>query len=105
MAGYDLKLGIAKGFHEEARAFFDFLRQAARRHPVGFSVRKVKDGEYLATIDGMPDAKIDAFLQELMIGRALYYYACGVKNRRRVAAKVIAPIFQQILESRFAIHP
>jgi len=41
-----------------------------------------------------------------MMSRALYYYdyyACGIKNRRTVSAKVIAPIFQQLLESRFAI--
>jgi hypothetical protein len=103
MAGYDLGLRIAKGFHEEAKAFFDFLRQAARLHHVALSVRKVKDSEYCATLDGTPGAKVDAFLQELMMSRALYYYACGIKNRRRVAAKVIAPIFQQLLESRFAI--
>jgi hypothetical protein len=107
MAGYDLELRIVKGFHDEAKAFFDFLRQAARLHPVALSVRKVKDGEYYATLDGTPGAKVDAFLQELMMSRALYYYACGIKNRRRVAAKVIAPIFQQLLESRFAVchHP
>jgi hypothetical protein len=103
MAGYDLQLRIGCGLHEQAKAFFDFLRQAARRHPVALSIRKVKDGEYRATINGTPGAKIDAFLQELMMSRALYYYACGIRSRRTVAAKVIAPIFQQLLESRFAI--
>ena len=103
MAGYDLHLKIGKGFGEPVKAFFHFLRQAGRRHPVTLSVRTIKDGEYYATLDGTPDAKIDAFLQELMMSRALYYYACGIKYRRRVAAKVIAPIFQQLLESRFAI--
>src|SRR5437016_8698838 len=103
MARYDLRLKIGSGLHEQAKAFFDFLRQAARLHPVALSIRKVKDGEYRATIDGTPGEKIDAFLQELMMSRALYYYGCGIKSRRAVATKVIAPIFQQLLESRFAI--
>jgi hypothetical protein len=38
MAGNDLTLHIATGFREEAKAFFDFLRQTARLHRVAFSV-------------------------------------------------------------------
>src|SRR5258708_5667680 len=63
VAGYNIQLKLDTGFHEQAKAFFDFLRQAARRYPVAVSVRKVKDGEYYATLDGTPGAKIDAFLQ------------------------------------------
>jgi hypothetical protein len=82
VAGYELDLKIDKGFGEEAKALFYFLRQAGRRHPVVFSVRRVSDGEYHATITAEPETRIDAFLQKLMMSRALYYYACGIKNRR-----------------------
>ena len=102
MAEHELDLTIDKGFDDEAKAFFHFLRQAGRRHPVVFSVRRVTEGKYHAIMTAAPETKIDAFLQELMMSRALYYYACGIKNRHTVTAKVIAPLFQHLLESRFA---
>jgi hypothetical protein len=77
--------------------------RSRRRHPVVFSFRTVRRGSFYVTVDGSPGAKIDALLQELMLSNGLYYYACSVTDRRTVAAKVIAPLFQQLLESRFAV--
>jgi hypothetical protein len=103
MAGCGLQLRVDGAYHDEAKAFFDFLRCVARRHPVAFAFRTVRAGEFHVTLDGSPGAKIDAFLQEIMLSRALYYYACGIKNRRTVVGKVIAPLFQQLLKCRFSV--
>jgi len=62
VAGYDLHLKIDKGFGEPAKAFFDFLREAGRRHPVTLSVRTVKEGEYHATFGRIgPLARVTKF--------------------------------------------
>jgi hypothetical protein len=103
MVGCGLQLRVDGAYHDDARAFFDFLRRVARRHPVAFAFRTVRAGEFHVTLNGSPDAKIDAFLQEIMLSRGLYYYACSIKNRRAVAGKVIAPLFQQLLKSRFSV--
>jgi hypothetical protein len=105
MAGYDFDLRVDDAFPVETKAFFEFLRRVARRHPVSLSFRRVRAGKFHVTLGASPDTKIDAFLQEIMLSRALYYYACGVKHRRSVTAKVIAPIFQQLLQSRFSVTP
>ncbi len=105
MAGYSFDLRVDDTFPGETKAFFEFLRGVARRHPVALSFRRVRASGFHVTLDASPDTKIDAFLQEIMLSRALYYYACGVKNRRSVTAKVIAPIFRQFLQSRFSITP
>ena len=72
MAGYYLQLRVDRAYHDEAKDFFDFLRRVARRHPVAFGFRTVRAGQFHVTLDGSPDAKIDAFLQEIMLSRALY---------------------------------
>src|ERR1039458_56810 len=104
MVGCGLQLRVDGAYHDDARAFFDFLRRVARRHPVAFAFRTVRAGEFHVTLNGSPDAKIDAFLQEIMLSRGLYYYACSIKNRRAVAGKVIAPLFQQLLKSRLSFR-
>src|ERR1039458_4534511 len=43
------------------------------------------------------------FCKKLCRAGGLYYYACSIKNRRAVAGKVIAPLFQQLLKSRFSV--
>ena len=45
--------------------------------------------------------KSDAFFQELILNKALYYYACTLKSKKAIVLQVIKPIFQKILDSRF----
>lgn len=101
MAGYDLTLKVAPKMHLQAKAFIDFLRNTAKKYPVRISYRTVASGQYYVTVDGTPGAKIDALLQELILNKGLYYYSCSIPSRREVISKVIKPIFQELLESRF----
>jgi hypothetical protein len=99
----DLILTIDGGFEDEATQFFNFLKQAARLDPLTLSFRRIRDGSYAFDFSEKSAGALDAFLQDLLMGRGLYYYGCTVKTRRKIASKVIAPIFQQILESRFRV--
>lgn len=102
MAGYDLDAKIPDpGLHDEACFFFRFLQSVGRRYPVSIRYRTTGPGAYYLAIDGTPGARIDALLQELILNRGLYYYSCTRSRRREVTHKVIAPLFQALLESRF----
>ena len=105
MAGYDLELSTDARFHEESRDFLRFLQIVARKHRVQFKYRSLKQGSYYIAIDGTPGARIDAFFQELVLNKGLYYYSCSMRSRELVTSKVIAPAFRQLLESRFTIIP
>jgi len=47
--------------------------------------------------------KVGLFLQELMLNQGIYYYLCGIQNRRKIANNVVRPIFQKLLESYFKV--
>ena len=46
---------------------------------------------------------LDSFLQEIVLHRGLYYYLCGVANRKEVAKYVVAPVFEKLRASRFSV--
>ena len=100
MAGYDLTIAINSKLSKEAKSFLKFLQNTGRRYPVHTSYRTIKSGEIYMTIDGS-DGKIDAFFQELLLNKGLYYYSCAIPSRHEIIRGVIKPIFQQLLESRF----
>jgi hypothetical protein len=103
MAGYDLDLKVKARFHAEAKAFLKFLQNIGRKYPVDIRYRSLRRGRYYVTIDGTPGGRIDALFQELILNRGLYYYVSSLRsgNRRLIAANVIAPIYKDLLESRF----
>lgn len=103
MAGYDLEVHVEADFDIEARAFFEFLRNVGRKYPVRIRYRTISPGRYYLVIDGTPGANIDALFQELILNRGLYYYVCSLKSSRKrsIVSSVIAPIYAQLLESRF----
>lgn len=103
MAGYDLTISVEPKYGLEAKLFLHFLKKAGKKYPVLISYKAFKPGHFYLTIDGSPGAKIDALFQELVLNKALYYYSCSLKSRSEVVSKVIAPIFQELLESRFDI--
>jgi len=47
--------------------------------------------------------KFGLFLQELMLNQGIYYYLCGIPNRRQVANSVVRPIFQELLDAYFPV--
>jgi len=101
MAGYDFKVSIDSKHDVAAKEFLSFLRKAAKKYPVSITYRTIKPGWYYLTIYGSPGSKIDAFFQELILNKGLYYYSCSIPNRQQVISKVIKPIFHNMLESRF----
>lgn len=101
MAGYDLTVQVAPKMHFQAKAFINFLRNTAKKYPVRIAYRTIKPGDYYMTLDGTPGAKIDAFFQELILNKGLYYYSCSISNRQQIISKVIKPIFNSLLDSRF----
>lgn len=103
MAGYDLIISIEPRYSQDARSFLQFLKKAGKNYPVLISYRALKPGHFYLTIDGTPGAKIDALFQELILNKGLYYYSCSLRSRSKIISKVIVPIFQELLESRFDI--
>jgi hypothetical protein len=92
--------------HQQAQAFLDFLRRAARRHSVTICVSSERVGQFKCSIRRKDNEKLELFLQELMFNQGLYYYLCSVSNRKEVARSVVRPIFQELLEWCFEfIYP
>ncbi len=83
----------------------------ARLPKKGHSIRQglSVSAEFAGTVQkryGCPVAEcwnLDLFLQEIVLHRGLYYYLCGVPNRREVAKYVVAPIFEKLRGSRFSV--
>lgn len=88
--------------HGAATSFLEFLRHAGKPHSVRVRYESAHAGSIAAELEG-PPGRIDALLQELILNRALYYYGCGVSDapRRAVLDKVVIPVFQDLLETRF----
>lgn len=101
MAGYDMTVQITPKMNSEAKAFISFLRNAGKKYSVIITYRTIEPGKYYIAINGTPGAQIDALLQELILNKGLYYYSCSIPSRRESVSKVIKPIFQRLLESRF----
>ena len=60
-------------------------------------------GTFTIVVPGSDGWNLDSFLQEIVLHRGLYYYLCGVVNRREVAKLVVAPIFEELRSSRFSV--
>jgi hypothetical protein len=99
MAGYDLTISVDPAVHEHAKVFLRFLQDVARRRQVSIRYRTVTPGDYYVIIDGTPGVRISAFMQELILDRALYYYSRTVTPRTVLMSKVVGPIAIQLLES------
>lgn len=104
MAGYDQKIRVKAIYVSPARDFFAFLQAVGRRYerPVKINYRYLGRGYFYVIIDGSSGG-IDAFFQELILNRGLYYYTCSIRNRNKkeIISYAIAPIFQELLQERF----
>jgi len=60
-------------------------------------------GEIECSVPLKESEKFGLFLQELMLNQSIYYYLCGVPNRRKIAYSVVRPIFQELLEAYFPV--
>lgn len=104
MAGYDLEINVKHEYYNDAKKFFEFLKNVGKKYPVNIKYRTISKGSFYITIDGTPGAKIDALFQELILNKALYYYACNIPGsiRDKIIRNVIYPIYRELAESRFA---
>jgi hypothetical protein len=104
MAGYDQKVKVKAAYRDAARDFFSFLQTVGRRYarPVKFNFRYLGRGYFYVMVDGGTGG-IDALLQELILNRGLYYYACALRgpHKREKLAHAVIPLFQALLEHRF----
>lgn len=89
--------------HEELKKFLAFLQNVGRRYPVRVNYRARRRGRFRLEIDATPSSQYDALLQELILNRALYYYACSIRSssEARIVNSVVASAVRQLLESRF----
>lgn len=103
MAGYDLTIRTKRIFHDDIISFLKFLQNVGKRLKVSFKYRTIRKGSFEIIIDGTPGAKIDAFFQEIILNKGLYYYSCSLttNNRRKIISNVIVPVYQILLNSRF----
>lgn len=93
---------VPSRYHKQARAFLSFLRKTARKHSVDIATlsRRGQDIEFAISADE-PD-RVTLYLQTLILNRAVYYYLCGVRNRREVARAAVEPIFGELLQWCYA---
>jgi hypothetical protein len=93
---------VERRFHQEATAFLSFLRRTARHHSVDIAVfgRRGQDIELSLSADD-PD-RVSTYFYALLFDRAIYYYLCGIKNRREIARVAVQPIFGELLQWCFA---
>jgi hypothetical protein len=101
----DLKLSVTPParLYQECNDFLRFLRTAAQKHSVTISFSADDAGMYEVCVPGKECWNLDSFLQEIVLHRGLYYYLCGVPNRKEVAKYVVAPIFESLRASRFRV--
>jgi hypothetical protein len=101
----DVELSITPPvrLYQEAKNFLRFLRTAAQRHSVSISFSVSDTGTFEISVPGAECWSLDSFLQEIVMHRGLYYYLCGVQNRREVAKLVVLPIFEDLRSSRFSV--
>jgi hypothetical protein len=89
--------------YQEKKDFLRFLRTAAQKHSVTVSFSSSDTGTFTVSVPGKDRWNLDSFLQEIIPHRGLYYYLCGVLNRREVAKDVVMPIFKNLQMSRFSV--
>jgi hypothetical protein len=102
MAGYDQRVKVKTKFKEETKKFFKFLQRVGKKYsqPVRINFRYLGRGYFYIVIDGGTGG-IDALLQELLLNRGLYYYACTLENKRVIIQNVIIPVFRELVDERF----
>ena len=104
MVGYDQDIKIKASYYSAAKDFFTFLQAVGRKYerPVKINYRYQKRGRFYVIVDGSPGG-INAFFQELILNKGLYYYCCSLRNtkKKEIIRYVIIPIFQELLEVRF----
>jgi len=101
----DLALSITPPgrLYQETKDFLRFLRTAAQKHCLSVAVSVDDAGTFKVSVPGKECWKLDPFLHEIVLHRGLYYYLCGVLNRREVAKLVVMPIFEDLRSSRFSV--
>jgi hypothetical protein len=101
----DIELSVAPPvrLYQETKDFLGFLRTAAQKHSVTVSFSVSDTGTFKVSVPGKECWDLDSFLQEIVLHRGLYYYLCGVPNRRDVAKHVVMPIFESLRTSRFSV--
>lgn len=104
MSGYDQIVKIKAEYYESAISFLDFVNRIGKRYSrhVIFSYKYLKRGRFKLTVDGQ-SGSIDAILQELILNRGLYYYACTLEDNSKgnILKESVIPLYQQLLEERF----
>jgi len=104
MVGHDQDIKINPTYYQEAKNFFAFLQAVGRKYdrPTKVNYRYQKSGRFSVIVDGSPGG-VDAFFQELILNRGLYYYCCSLRNNKKqeIIRNVIVPIFRELLERRF----
>jgi hypothetical protein len=101
----DLQMSITPPvrLYQETKEFLRFLRTAALKHSVSITFSADDSGTFKIIVPGRECWNLDSFLQEIVLHRGLYYYLCGVVNRREVAKLVVVPIFEDLRSSRFSV--
>ena len=82
MSKYDLYIEIHPNYEDEAKHFLRFLQNTSKRHLIKFHYKKNLTGAYVVNIGSESNLKSDAFFQELVLNKALYYYACTLKSKK-----------------------
>lgn len=101
MTGLNYKTNIAAKYHNEVKSFIDYLQSVANNYTVHINYRTLKLGEIYLTIKAASNAKIDAFFQEIILNKGLYYYSHTVHPRHDIIREVIKPIFELLIDSIF----
>jgi hypothetical protein len=101
----DVELSITPPvrLYQETKDFLRFPRMSAQKHSVSISYSVDDAGLFKVSVPGKECWSLDSFLQEIVLHRGLYYYLCGVLNRREVAKLVVMPIFENLRSSRFSV--
>ena len=67
MAGYDLEISVKHEYSNDAKKFFEFLKNVGKKYPVNLKYITISKGYFYITVDGTPGAKIEALSQELIL--------------------------------------
>src|SRR5579864_9494721 len=98
MDDVEVTIAIDPVAHQQGKAFFAFLRRAARKHSLTLRVSSSSLGRFVCSISRKQREKFELFLQELMFNHGPYYYLCSLPNRTVAARLAVRPIFQELLE-------
>jgi hypothetical protein len=99
----ELTLTPPSYLYQDARGFLRFLRAAAQKHSVVISVSVNRTGTFKISVPSKYSSGLDSFLQEITFQHGLYYFLCGVPNRRVVARLIVKPIFEGLLQSQYDV--